>query len=179
LIQIILLQSCWKTLSLAPDFRISFPLPFRYGCRPESCRFGARLARSHHLTWSFPSPLNPRNLTFAMMSVTLICGSKTFLLNWTICRTYQGMSCPGITSIKYCIVLKEILCLNKDFTLPLPSTFVSTRLPVPFPACSCRVFTLHFVRYLLAGRLVLFSITIWALQFLVRHVRTVYHFPST
>ena len=39
------------------------------------------VCRSHHLIWSFPSLLSPRNLAFATTSVTLICGSKTFLSN--------------------------------------------------------------------------------------------------
>ena len=111
-------------------------------CCPESCRFGATLARSQHLTWSFSSPLSPRNLAFAMTSITLICGSKTFLSNCSICRTYQGMSCLGITRRPL---------MRKAVT----RTFISTRLPVPFSACSGRVFTLHFVRYHLAGGLVL------------------------
>lgn len=42
-----------------------------------------------------------------------------------------------------------------------------------FSARSGRVFTLHFARYRLAGRPVLFSITIWALLFLVLHAEFV------
>ena len=47
-----------------------------------------------------------------------------------------------------------------------------------FFGCTGKVFTLHFVRYRLTGRLLLFSITIWDLLFLVLRVRSVSHFPS-
>ena len=66
------------------------------------------------------------------------------------------MSCPGITRLPS---MRKVVS----------STFISAHLPVPFSACSGRVFTLHFARYRLAGRPVFFSITIWALLFLVLH----------
>ena len=77
--------------------------------------------------------------------------SVTFISNWTICPTCRGMSCLGIT--RQPLIRKVVT-----------SMFISTRRPVPFSACTGRVFTSHFVRYCLAGRLVLFSITIWAVS---------------
>ena len=44
------LPSCWKNPGLVPSFRISFLLPYCYGCQPGSCRFGERLVRSHRPT---------------------------------------------------------------------------------------------------------------------------------
>ena len=124
LIRFVLLQSCWKTPSRVPSFRVSYPLLYYNGYRPVSCRFQARLARSHHFIWCFPSLLSP----------------ETFLSHWTICRTCQGMSCPDITR-------------RPSMKIVLTSTFTSTRTPIPFSAAVAG-FLLYilYVTYWLEGQ---------------------------
>jgi len=82
-----------------------------------------------------------------------------------VCHDERCMSCPNITRRP---------AMRKAVT----STFISTRLPVTFSACRGKLFTLHFVCYRLARRLVLFIIAIWALLFPVLHVHSVFHFPG-
>ena len=129
------------------------------------------------LAWEEIGRVSPPYLVLPLNepSKPRLCHEQHYLNLWIkdipfkldhLCLTCHGMSCQGIT---------EKPSMRKVVT----STFISTHRPVPFSACTGRVFTLHFVHYRFAGRLVLFSIRIWDLMFLVLHVRLVFHFPST
>lgn len=72
------------------------------------------MARSHHRNLVLPLTVEPSEPRLCHDERYLICGSKTFLLTLTICRTCQGMSCPGITR-------------RPSMRKAVTSTFISTR----------------------------------------------------
>ena len=160
LTRIVLPLSCWRIPSRALSFRISFLLRYCNGFRPESCRFGARLAGSRRLIWSYPSPLKPR-----------LCHDERYLNLWIKDLPFKLDHLSDLP--RYVLPGHYQTSFDERNGYQHVCLHPSSR---TFFGLQWQGFILLFVRYLLAGKLALSSIITWAWRFLVQLIRLAFHF---